>query len=184
MNAVKTLTVGVGMLSVAITAYFGYQSWVELKDLPPPKEIASHGSKSDSHEEAKADGHGAPAVDGHGAPAADGHGAQLAAPTGQNISVVSVDEVLGNIRMRNGRLRSLGLKMELELFDDSQRSLLDQRQSGIKNTILEVIREQEYEQLSTLSGKLYFKETLVSQINSFLKKPAVKSIHFSNFYLQ
>ncbi|MBI4403852.1 MAG: flagellar basal body-associated FliL family protein [Deltaproteobacteria bacterium] len=100
-------------------------------------------------------------------------------------SVIGVDEVLVNLRNSDGSdTHYLGLKVELELFDEASRSLIEQRQSGIKHTLIEVARDQEFGRLSTISGKLYFKEILVSRLNDFFRQPVVKDIHFSSFTLQ
>lgn len=114
---------------------------------------------------------------GHGAPAA-GDDRKPAA-----VGLVSVDEVFVNVGSGD-RVKSLGLKLELELFEESSRPLLDQKVSGIKHSIIEVSREQEVSRLTTVAGKLYFKEALVSRLNQFFHQPIVRDIHFSSFYLQ
>jgi len=99
--------------------------------------------------------------------------------------LISLDEVLVNIQGESTeKLHSLGVRLELELFSDQGRNIIEQRQAGIKHTVIESSQNQDYRKLSTLSGKLYFKELLVSRINSFLNQPVVRDIHFSAFFLQ
>jgi len=96
---------------------------------------------------------------------------------------VGIDELFVNV-LDGEENHSLGVKLDLELFDEAGRSVLDSRQSGVKDAIIETTREQSYGDLTSISGKLYLKELLVSRINAFLRKPVVRSIHFSSFYLQ
>lgn len=134
--------------------------------------------KGGEHGEAKAEEHGGGEHGGgeHGAPAADGR-------KPASVGLVSIDEVFVNVGSGE-RVKSLGLKLEVELFEESSRPMLDQKLSGIKHSIIEVAREQEAVRLSTVGGKLYFKECLVSRLNEFFHEPIVRDVHFSSFYLQ
>lgn len=143
-----------------------------------PKTADAHGAPAGGHGEApKADAHGAPAADAHGAPAAGGERSTA------GIGLVSVDEIFVNVGSGE-KVKSVGLKLELEMFDESSRAIFDKKQSGIKDAIIEASREQDSDRLQTVAGKLYFKEYLVSKLNSYLKEPLVREVHFSSFYLQ
>ncbi len=78
----------------------------------------------------------------------------------------------------------LRFKLEVQSFSLEDRSLIEQRQPALRHTLIEASREMDYEFLSTLPGKLYFKEVLISRINEFLNQPAVKELHFTAFNLQ
>ena len=62
--------------------------------------------------------------------------------------------------------------------------LFRSRHSGVRDRIIELSRRFDYEQLVTLSGKLYFKEKVVSTLNEFFGQAVVKDAHISSLYLQ
>lgn len=142
------------------------------------------------HGEAKSEGgHGEAAKNEHGGGGGhgEGGGGHGAPAEGErkpgSVGLVSIDEVFVNVGS-GVSVKSLGLKLELELFEESSRPMLDQKQSGIKHSIIEVSREQDVSRLTTVSGKLYFKECLVSRLNEFFHQPIIRDVHFSSFYLQ
>ena len=99
--------------------------------------------------------------------------------------LVSFDEVNVNVGSKDPkRVSTLSFKIELELFDEGNRTFLEQHQSGIRNAIIDASHRETVERLSTMAGKLYFKETLVSRINAFLNQPVVREIHFSSFLVR
>lgn len=109
----------------------------------------------------------------------------IPAASDAHTAVISIDEVLVNLpSTQKPRVNTLGLKLELELFDEGGKVLIGKRQAGIRHTIIEATYEQNTEKLSTLGGKLYFKETLVSRLNSFLQDAVIRDIHFSQFLIQ
>lgn len=158
-----------------------------------------HGAKAPAGEghgakPAEGGGHGAPAAEGHGAPPAEGGGhgggaAAAAAPATPHgaPTLVSIDQVVSNLRNRDGDdapVHSVWMKLEIELFGDDGRPIVEKRQAGIRDIVIQAAREQEYRNLASLPGKLYFKETLVSRINGYLKTATVRDIHFSDFLIQ
>ena len=156
---------------------------------PLAEATAGHlsGRKEGGHAPA-ASAHGEAAT--HAAPehgAAAGHGSQAArSPASSGPSpTLTMEEVISNI---NSQFRPtahlLGVKLELELFDDESRALLDRHQAGIRNIVLLTSAEHSYETLGTLAGKLFYKEELVSRVNEFFNKAVVRDIHFASFYMQ
>lgn len=99
--------------------------------------------------------------------------------------IVTFDEVVANIGpYQSNRTHMLIVKMDLELFEEGTRRLIEKRQGGVKHMILELARTQNTEELKTMSGKLYFKEQVVSKLNTYLNQPAIRDIHFSSFLLR
>ena len=150
----------------------------------------AHGGAPAAHGETTASaGHGEapPSSGGHGAASA-GHGAGGAErePASASISpLISIEEVVASINeTEKDKAHILGIKLEIELFDEANRQLFDQHQAGIRNTVLITSMEQSYENLNTIGGKLFYKELLVSRLNQFFQKPFVRDIHFSSFYMQ
>jgi len=97
--------------------------------------------------------------------------------------LVSVGELVVNIYSSSTAPHFLRVEMDLELFEEAQRRWVLKRRVGLKNTVIEVARLQQYESLKTLGGKLYFKELVANRINEFLNVPAVRKVHFTSFYL-
>jgi len=110
-----------------------------------------------------------------------------AAANSKAVAVVSLDEVFANVNSGTGeqrRMHTLGVKIEIELFDEDSRTLLDQRAGNVKDAIITTALEQDYDWLNTVAGKLFFKESLIARINEHFNKAVVRDIHFSSFYLQ
>jgi flagellar basal body-associated protein FliL len=111
-----------------------------------------------------------------------GHGA--AAPVKAKQALVTMEEIFVNIGDSKGPVRSLGVKLDLELFDNQQVDAFDKHQAGVRNTVIIASRAQDFKKLSTVQGKLYFKEHLIAAINEYLQQPIVRDIHFASFFLQ
>lgn len=112
---------------------------------------------------------------------------QTSSTQSKAISLVSLEEVFANVNSGAGesrRMHTLGIKLDLELFEEESRLLLDARIGGVKHAIIATALEQDYEWLNTIAGKLFFKESLVARINEFFNRAVVRDIHFSSFYLQ
>jgi len=110
--------------------------------------------------------------------------AQDARPKAPAIPLVPLDEVYVNLVGDEDADHLLGIKLEIELFEDADRILIERGSAGVKNAVIEAAREQGLSSLVNTAGKLYFKETLVSRINAFLNAPAVRDVHFASFYVQ
>lgn len=99
--------------------------------------------------------------------------------------LLTFDDVVANIGpYDSAKAHMLIVKLNLELFDENSRKLIERRQGGVKHTILELSRGQSLNDLKTLSGKVYFKEQIVSQLNAYLNQPVVKDVHFASFLLR
>lgn len=158
--------------------FFAVQGSNALKSIPSVPQhylerapAAAHPTPSGAH------GGAAPAG-GHGAPATAAPAAHSGSP------IMSIDEVYANIAGEGTRSHSFAIKVELELFEETARTTVEERTSVVRATILETARQHDYRSLTSLTGKLYFKESLVARINEALGGPAVRDVHFSSFYLQ
>lgn len=134
--------------------------------------FAAHASSEGGH-----GGHGAPGP----APASIvEHSDEPVAPI-----MLTFDDVVANIGPYDSeKAHMLIVKLNLELFDEGNRKLIERRQGGVKHTILELARHQSVGDLKTLSGKVYFKEQIVSELNAYLNQPVVKDVHFASFLLR
>ena len=158
LRLIAAVILGLGTL---VSAYFGWQTWTIMSALERPASAAPVE-------------HGAP-------PARDS--ASVTPPESAPV-IIAFDEVVVNVGPQDGKTHMLIMKLDLELFEESSRKLIEKRQGGVKHTILELSRVQNMNDLGTLAGKLYFKEQVISALNSFLNQPAVRDIHFASFLLR
>jgi flagellar basal body-associated protein FliL len=101
------------------------------------------------------------------------------------IAIMEFDEIIGDLTPAKDRKNhALNVKLELELFDEENRPMVEKTAGALKDVILDVIQHQSPENLGTLSGKLYFKEILVSRMNTLLNYPVVRDIHFASFLIR
>lgn len=99
--------------------------------------------------------------------------------------LLTFDDVVANIGPYDSpKAHMLIVKLNLELFEETNRKLIERRQGGVKHTILELARQQSVGDLKTLSGKVYFKEQIVAELNAYLNQPVVKDVHFASFLLR
>ncbi len=109
----------------------------------------------------------------------------MASAKPEEMVLYSLDEVLVNINQDKVVTNHLfRLKLELELFEPETRSQVERQLAGVKHTVIETARSQDFNRLNTLDGKLYFKEELVSRLNEFFRKAAIRRVHFTTFFLQ
>ena len=103
----------------------------------------------------------------------------------ESITLVDLDEVTVNILDANSNQNHhLRLKLVLELFESQYKSVIKGKKASLRHTLIETLRRQKFQELNRLDGKLYFKELLVSDLNQFLKQPAIRRVHITSFFLQ
>ncbi len=129
------------------------------------------------------------AHDGHVATPAEPGAHDAPAPAGQPKSkvpatMVSLEELFVNVPGPDDSEYHVGMKIDLELFEDTQRMLLDRRLAGVRDAIIRTAREQDSGFLGSTPGKLFFKESIVQRINQFLGAPIVRDAHFASFQIQ
>jgi len=98
--------------------------------------------------------------------------------------VAPLNDIVANILDQNGRSHSLALKLEVELFGDEWKAHFEQRSAIMRHVVLDAIREQSFERLQTIEGKVLLKDILISRMNDNLKSPAVRNLQYATFYLQ
>lgn len=189
----KVLVICIGIIGLTMSGYFTYTSAQYLKAMPEPTRLVASTHEPEAAGDAHGGGgHGAPS--GHGAaPAPDahgggGHGAPAPA-AGKESSAkirawVTLEEMFANVVSSDDRVHTISFKLEVELFDEASRTMMDTRQAMVKNAIIETARFQEYENLSTLAGKLYFKEALVGRVNEAAGFPLIRDMHLASFSLR
>lgn len=191
----RLLTVVVGIAGSAVAGYFLWVSHKMLAEFPVDTaaehaevaEEGGHGAPAGGHGAPAADAHGAPAADAHGAPAA-AHGARAPASAEKNTSIsrswISMDQMFVNLSGPENEGHSLTFQVEIEVFEESNRQIIESRLATLKNAAIEVARDQSFGRLKSLSGKLYFKESLVSAMNESLRQPIIRDIHMGTIFLK
>ena len=159
LRLIAAVVLGLGTI---VSGYFGWQTWTIMSALNHSTPAAA----STDH-----------------APAAVREPSAVTPPDAAPV-IIAFEEVVVNVGPQDGKTHMLIMKLDLELFEESSRKLIEKRQGGVKHTILELSRVQNIDDLGTLSGKLYFKEQVISALNTFLNQPAVRDIHFASFLLR
>ncbi len=190
----NTLKIGIVALFVAstgLTAFYLMQISQMSQAIMVAAAAPAHGASGGHGAPAAGGGHGAPAPEGggHGAPPAEGggHGGGGGGGGGGQVTIMGLDEVFANVNAGQGenrRMHILGVKLELELFEPEGKELLETKMAGVKDAVITTAIEQDYDWLNTVAGKLFFKEALVARVNHYFKRPLVRDIHFTSYYVQ
>ncbi len=178
MKWIRSLTLIGAVAMLALTFYFWTLGESELKALPSLLHSTVHSTAN-----ASANAPANPSAK-HGAPTASADSAK--AGLAPDPTVVGIDEMIVNLL--SGRepekLFSLGLKLELQLFEDADSKEVNRNLGPIRHTILEATRDQDYYHLKTTAGKLYFKEILIERINRLLNVSAIRDVRFAALVFQ
>lgn len=99
------------------------------------------------------------------------------------ITVKSLDTFLVNLADPGGE-RYLKVTMQLSLNNENVSQEIDGRMAELRDSILMLLSSKEYDDISSLSGKLALKKTLINNLNRVLKKGTVQDIYFTEFLVQ
>ena len=178
----KWFQVGLGLIAALTSGFILFQTVNSFNQLSEHAELHDHSLGGASVEEkSKLD----PAKQGHGEKHEEGADRATAAllETKASIPFVSLDEVFANVN-EDKSSHTLAIKVDIEFFNVHAKETFKSHQPAVKHLIIQTSREQEYERLATLSGKLYFKELLIRKINDHFQKAIVRDVHFASFFLQ
>lgn len=95
----------------------------------------------------------------------------------------SLDTFLVNLADPGGE-RYLKITMQLNLSSDAVSQEIDTRMAELRDSILLLLSSKEYDDISSLSGKLALKKTLMNNLNRVLKQGVVQDIYFTEFLVQ
>ena len=95
-----------------------------------------------------------------------------------------LDKMIINLPSRKTRLRFLAITTHLMPFRDSQMSVIEKKQTQIKDLIIKHASGFSPNELNTISGKIILEGRLKKAINTLFPKKTVKDIHFSRFVVQ
>ncbi|SMC19341.1 flagellar FliL protein [Desulfacinum hydrothermale DSM 13146] len=83
-----------------------------------------------------------------------------------------------------GGERYLKITLQLKLSNEAVLTELDARNAEIRDAILMLLSSKEYDDISSLSGKLALKRALTGALNRILKQGQVLDIYFTEFLVQ
>lgn len=163
---IRQTAFGIALLTLMVSGYFLYGAYRESLLVPelPINEVKPKAAEKE----------------------AIPHGKNANAKADVQEGVIVLDEFFVNLtsERESERTFSLGLRLELSLFEDADSAHIQKDLSGIRNTIIEVAREQDYYHLKTTAGKLYFKEVLAQRINAFLNASWIRDVRFAALLFQ
>jgi len=80
--------------------------------------------------------------------------------------------------------RYLKVKMDLELTDDKILPEIEKRLPQLKDTILTTLSSKNYDDISSLDGKMQLRVELMAMLNQYLKTGRITNIYFTEFIVQ
>ncbi|MEJ5363769.1 MAG: flagellar basal body-associated protein FliL [Desulfosoma sp.] len=97
--------------------------------------------------------------------------------------VKNMETFLVNLADPGGE-RYLKVTMQLSLNSEAASQEIDARMAELRDSILMLLSSKEYDDISSLSGKLALKKTLMATLNRLLKQGTVQDIYFTEFLVQ
>ena len=99
-------------------------------------------------------------------------------------SPVTLDEIVVNLYSRERRLRFLSTQMNLELFLEKDRELVNILKPRIFDALIDIAGNMKPNELNSITGRILLENRIKNRINSEVKKSVIKKIYFSKFTVQ
>jgi len=80
--------------------------------------------------------------------------------------------------------RYLKVKMDLELNDEKPSAEIERRLPQLRDTILTTLSSKNYEEISSLDGKMQLRAEIMAMLNQYLKTGKITNIYFTEFIVQ
>lgn len=112
--------------------------------------------------------------------------AQAAAPVQKQLEIGpirSMDTFIVNLADPMGK-RYLKVKMDLELNDEKPSPEIERRLPQLRDTILTTLSSKNYEEISSLDGKMQLRAEIMAMLNQYLKTGKITNIYFTEFIVQ
>ncbi len=113
-------------------------------------------------------------------------GASSTDPVDSVANHLNLEEIVVNppCRTPTKKVHILDMQLDLLLFDTKDRGFLESHVAVINDQVIRTVESEYYEDMSSLGGKLYLKEQMVSHLNNLFDRPIIEDIHFNTFFLQ
>jgi flagellar FliL protein len=95
----------------------------------------------------------------------------------------SMDTFIVNLADPLGK-RYLKVKMDLELTEDKVLPEIEKRLPQLKDTILTTLSSKNYDDISSLDGKMQLRVEMMAMLNQYLKTGRITNIYFTEFIVQ
>ena len=101
-----------------------------------------------------------------------------------SIAPVSMKEAVVNLYSREKRLRFLNLKMDIGIYSEEDRGLVEKLKPVILDTLIDIAGHLPPKELNSVTGKILFESRVKTKINNYAGKKVIKKIYFSKFIIQ
>lgn len=89
-----------------------------------------------------------------------------------------------NLYSRDVRLRFLEVQMNLEVFQESDKEIIDTFKSFITDSLINIAGNLAPAELNSVTGRILLETRIKNTVNERLKRKVIKKIYFSKFIIQ
>lgn len=97
---------------------------------------------------------------------------------------ISLEEIVVNLYSRESRLRFLNTKMNLEIFQESDREFVLKLKPVIFDNLIDITGNMKPAELNSVTGRILLETRLKNRINDYAKRPVLKKILFAKYIIQ
>jgi flagellar FliL protein len=76
------------------------------------------------------------------------------------------------------------VELNLEMHDEKSYEEVVGKSAMVRDTVVKVLAQKEYQDLASVQGKLFLKDDLAAEINKQLKYGLIKGVYFTRFIIQ
>jgi len=76
------------------------------------------------------------------------------------------------------------IEVNLEMHDEKSYEEVVSKAATVRDTIVKVLAQKDYQELASVQGKLFLKDDLSMEINKQLKYGLIKGVYFTQFIVQ
>ena len=117
-------------------------------------------------------------------PEGEGHGGHEAKPAKIEQPIIQdIDTFLVNLADPGGK-RYLKVTMKARMSGPSTQADFEAHKNEIRDMILTLLSNKEYEDIGGAEGKLALKREIIAQFNKVIKQGQVQDVYFSEFLVQ
>lgn len=100
------------------------------------------------------------------------------------ITPVKFPELLLNLYSKQTRLRFLQLQMNLEVFNEKDKQIVETYKAFITDSLIDITGNLSPAELNSVTGRILLETRIKNRVNEQLKKKVIKKIYFSKFIIQ
>jgi len=80
--------------------------------------------------------------------------------------------------------KTVMIELNLEMHDEKSYEEIVNKTALVRDTVVKVIAQKHYEDISSVQGKLFLKDDISEEVNKQLKYGLIKGVYFSKFLVQ